>query len=80
MTAQVFFVAQQAQDTLTVPTAALQPGSRPQWQRAQIVAANGEIQARDVRTGISDRLRTQVLEGLVEGDHILSAPATGSGG
>jgi macrolide-specific efflux system membrane fusion protein len=25
-------------------------------------------------------LRTQVLEGLVEGDHILSAPATGSGG
>ncbi|WPN76616.1 efflux RND transporter periplasmic adaptor subunit [Pseudomonas germanica] len=80
MTAQVFFVAQQAQDTLTVPRAALQPGSRPQWQRAQIVAANGEIQPREVRTGISDRLRTQVLEGLAEGDHILSAPATGSGG
>ncbi|BBP69947.1 hemolysin secretion protein D [Pseudomonas sp. Seg1] len=80
MTAQVFFVAQQAQDTLTVPTASLQPGSRPQWQRAQIVAANGEVQSREVRTGISDRLRTQVLEGLAEGDHILSAPATGSGG
>ncbi|QXH74946.1 efflux RND transporter periplasmic adaptor subunit [Pseudomonas atacamensis] len=80
MTAQVFFVAQQAQDTLTVPTAALQPGSRPQWQRAQIVAANGDIQAREVRTGISDRLRTQVLEGLAEGEHVLSAPATGHGG
>ncbi|RON67336.1 efflux RND transporter periplasmic adaptor subunit [Pseudomonas fluorescens] len=80
MTAQVFFVAQQAQDTLTVPTASLQPGSRPQWQRAQIVAANGEVQSREVRTGISDRLRTQVLEGLAEGDHILSAPTTGSGG
>ncbi|MGE1091805.1 efflux RND transporter periplasmic adaptor subunit [Pseudomonas sp. 29] len=80
MTAQVFFVAQQAQDTLTVPSAALQPGSRPQWLRAQIVAANGEIESREVRTGISDRLRTQVLEGLAEGDHILSAPATGSGG
>ncbi|PTT89434.1 efflux RND transporter periplasmic adaptor subunit, partial [Pseudomonas sp. HMWF005] len=38
------------------------------------------IQSRDVRTGISDRLRTQVLEGLAEGDHILSTPATGSGG
>ena len=80
MTAQVFFVAEQAQDTLTVPTATLQPGSRPQWQRAQIVAANGEIQAREVRTGISDRLRTQVLEGLAEGEHVLSAPATGHGG
>jgi macrolide-specific efflux system membrane fusion protein len=80
MTAQVFFVAEQAQDTLTVPTAALQPESRPQWQRAQIVAANGDIQAREVRTGISDRLRTQVLEGLAEGEHVLSAPATGHGG
>ena len=80
MTAQVFFVAQQAQNTLTVPSAALQPGTRAQWQRVQIVAANGDIQSRDVRTGISDRLRTQVLEGLAEGDHILSAPATGSGG
>ncbi|RON72140.1 efflux transporter periplasmic adaptor subunit [Pseudomonas fluorescens] len=80
MTAQVFFVAEQAQDTLTVPTAALQPGSRRQWQRAQIVAANGDIQAREVRTGISDRLRTQVLEGLAEGEHVLSAPATGHGG
>ncbi|HWH88598.1 MAG TPA: efflux RND transporter periplasmic adaptor subunit [Pseudomonas sp.] len=80
MTAQVFFVAQQAQDTLTVPSAALQPGSRPQWQWAQIVAANGDIQAREVRTGISDRLRTQVLEGLAEGEHILSAPASGHGG
>jgi len=80
MTAQVFFVAEQAQNTLTVPTATLQPGSRPQWQRAQIVAANGEIQAREVRTGISDRLRTQVLEGLAEGEHVLSAPAAGHGG
>ncbi|MGZ9667413.1 efflux RND transporter periplasmic adaptor subunit [Pseudomonas sp. GNP014] len=80
MTAQVFFVAQQAQNTLTVPSAALQPGTRAQWQRVQIVATNGDIQSRDVRTGISDRLRTQVLEGLAEGDHILSTPATGSGG
>jgi macrolide-specific efflux system membrane fusion protein len=33
-----------------------------------------------VRTGIRDRLRTQILEGLVEGDHVLSSPATGNGG
>ncbi|PNB49382.1 efflux RND transporter periplasmic adaptor subunit [Pseudomonas sp. GW456-12-10-14-LB2] len=80
MTAQVFFVSQQAQNTLTVPTAALQRSARADWQLAQVVAANGEVQSREVRTGIRDRLRTQVLEGLVEGDHVLSSPATGNGG
>ncbi|WP_426205178.1 efflux RND transporter periplasmic adaptor subunit [Pseudomonas sp. TWP3-1] len=80
MTAQVFFVAQQARNTLTLPSAALQRSDRTDWQRAQIVAANGEIQSREVRTGISDRLRTQILEGLAEGEHVLSSPATGSGG
>ncbi|WP_085711971.1 MULTISPECIES: efflux RND transporter periplasmic adaptor subunit [unclassified Pseudomonas] len=80
MTAQVFFVSQQAQNTLTVPTAALQRSARADWQSAQVVAANGEIQSREVRIGIRDRLRTQILEGLVEGDHVLSSPATGNGG
>jgi macrolide-specific efflux system membrane fusion protein len=45
-----------------------------------VVAANGDVQPRQVRTGISDRLRTQILNGLAEGDHVLSAPVTGSGG
>jgi macrolide-specific efflux system membrane fusion protein len=80
MTAQVFFVSQQAQNTLTVPTAALQRSARADWQLAQVVAANGDVQSREVRTGIRDRLRTQILEGLVEGDHVLSSPATGNGG
>lgn len=80
MTAQVFFVSQQAQNTLTVPTAALQRSSRAEWQSAQVVAANGEIQSREVRIGIRDRLRTQILEGLAEGDHVLSNPAIGNGG
>ena len=80
MTAQVFFVARQAQNVLTVPTAALQNGTAANRQVAQVVAANGEVQRREVRTGISDRLRTQILDGLAEGDHVLSSPLTGSGG
>ena len=80
MTAQVFFVARQAQNVLTVPTAALQNGTAADRQIAQVVAANGEVQRREVRTGISDRLRTQILDGLAEGDHVLSPPLTGSGG
>ncbi|UQS14128.1 efflux RND transporter periplasmic adaptor subunit [Pseudomonas sp. HS6] len=80
MTAQVFFVSQQAQNTLTVPSAALQRSDRADWQLAHVVAASGEVQSREVRTGIRDRLRTQILEGLAEGDHVLSSPATGNGG
>ncbi|VEF10258.1 secretion protein HlyD [Pseudomonas fluorescens] len=80
MTTQVFFVADQAKDVLTAPVAALQSASAENRQTAQVVAANGEIQRREVRTGISDRLKVQILEGLKEGDHLLIGPADGSGG
>jgi len=80
MTTQVFFVASQAKDVLTAPVAALQGTATANRQTAQVIAANGEIQLREVHTGISDRLKVQVLEGLSEGDHLLVGPADGSGG
>ena len=80
MTTQVFFVSDQAKDVLTAPIAALQGGTQPNIQTAQVVAKNGRIEQRDVRTGISDRLRVQILDGLQEGDHLLIGPADGSGG
>lgn len=80
MTTQVFFVASQVKDALTVPVAALQsvPGSAAQI--ARVVAKNGAIEDREVRLGISDRLRVEVLEGLSEGDHLLIGPADSHGG
>ncbi|PVZ56830.1 efflux RND transporter periplasmic adaptor subunit [Pseudomonas sp. B1(2018)] len=80
MTTQVFFVASQAQNVLTAPIAALQTGAQPDLQTAQVVAKNGSIEQRNVRTGISDRLRVQILDGLQEGDHLLIGPVDGSGG
>ncbi|MFJ2536523.1 efflux RND transporter periplasmic adaptor subunit [Pseudomonas sp. NPDC087614] len=79
MTTQVFFVANQAKDVLTAPVAALQGRDTANLQTAQIVAANGNIESREVRTGISDRLKVQILDGLSEGDHLLIGPAVGSG-
>ncbi len=79
MTTQVFFVANQAKDVLTAPVAALQGSDTANLQTAQIVAANGNIESREVRTGISDRLKVQILDGLSEGDHLLIGPAVGSG-
>ncbi|WP_460054989.1 efflux RND transporter periplasmic adaptor subunit [Pseudomonas sp. S2_D06] len=80
MTTQVFFVANQAQNVLTAPITALQAGSQSDRQTAQVVASNGSIEQRNVRTGISDRLRVQILDGLQEGDHLLIGPVDGSGG
>ena len=80
MTTQVFFVSDQAKNVLTAPIAALQSGTKTDIQTAQVVAENGSLQQRDVRTGISDRLRVQILDGLQEGDHLLIGPVDGSGG
>ncbi|EJL93413.1 RND family efflux transporter, MFP subunit [Pseudomonas sp. GM102] len=80
MTTQVFFVSNQAKNVLTAPVAALQGGSQADSQSARVVAQNGDIEQRTVRTGISDRLKVQILDGLDEGDHLLIGPADGSGG
>ncbi|MBV4474173.1 MULTISPECIES: efflux RND transporter periplasmic adaptor subunit [Pseudomonas] len=80
MTTQVFFVANQAKNVLTAPVAALQGTAVADRQTAQVIAANGDIQSREVQTGISDRLKVQIVEGLSEGDHLLIGPADGSGG
>ncbi|MBX8517962.1 efflux RND transporter periplasmic adaptor subunit [Pseudomonas cichorii] len=80
MTAQIFFVANSAQNTLTAPLAALKSGPQADLQTARVLTASGDIQNREVRTGISDRLRVQILEGLNEGDRLLIGPSIGSGG
>jgi macrolide-specific efflux system membrane fusion protein len=80
MTAQIFFVAGSARNALTAPVAALRSGPQADLQLAQVITGNGEVEQRTVRTGISDRLRVQVLDGLSEGDRLLLKPATGSGG
>jgi len=80
MTTQVFFVADQVKDVLTAPVAALQGSTTANLQTAQVIAANGAIQQREVRTGISDRLKVQIVDGLNEGDHLLIGPADGNGG
>ncbi|OZY28392.1 efflux transporter periplasmic adaptor subunit [Pseudomonas lundensis] len=80
MTTQVFFVANQARDVLLAPVVALQGSADSDRQTARVVAKNGDIETRQIRTGISDRLRVEILEGLNEGDHLLIGPAPGNGG
>ncbi len=80
MTTQVFFVADQARDVLLAPIIALQGTTQDNRQTAYVVTENGKVEPREIRTGISDRLRLEIIDGLNEGDHLLIGPATGSGG
>ncbi len=81
MTAQVFFVAGQAQNVLTAPLAALEDdGDQADQRLVQVVDGNGKVEQRQVRTGLSDRLRVQIVDGLAEGDHLLIGAPVASGG
>ncbi|MNM48168.1 Macrolide export protein MacA [compost metagenome] len=81
MTTQVFFVAGRASKVLTVPVAALDEDASDENLRiAQVLNTNGKIEQRQVRTGLSDRLRVQVLEGLNEGEQLLIGAPAASGG
>ncbi|MNY40988.1 Macrolide export protein MacA [compost metagenome] len=79
MTTQVFFVSQHAKDILTAPIAALYSDGAGAQQIARVVARNGDVESREVRTGISDRQHVEILDGLSEGDYLLIGP-TGTGG
>lgn len=75
MTTQVFFVAGQASGVLTVPLAALD--EQDGVHIAQVLAPDGQVRPRQVRTGLSDRLRVQVLDGLGEGERLLIGQGSG---
>ncbi len=80
MTTQVFFVAGQASQVLTAPLAAFDEGKVEGLRLAQVVKRDGKIEQREVRTGLSDRLRVQILEGLAEGEQLVIGAPSASGG
>jgi len=78
MTTQVFFVAGQASQVLTVPLAALDDNNG--LRVARVLNSKGEVEQRQVQTGLSDRLRVQVLDGLSEGERLVIGAPSVSGG
>jgi macrolide-specific efflux system membrane fusion protein len=72
MSAQVFFVIARAREVLTAPLAAMTPvpGTADEF-RARVLV-DGKLDERVVRTGVHDRLHTQVLSGLRPGDLLVT--------
>ncbi|MFO3723748.1 efflux RND transporter periplasmic adaptor subunit [Pseudomonas sp. HLMP] len=80
MTTQVFFVAGQASQVLTAPLAALDDAGTDGLRLAQVLTRDGKVEQRKVRTGLNDRLRVQILDGLAEGEQLVIGAPAASGG
>ncbi|MDR5815295.1 MULTISPECIES: efflux RND transporter periplasmic adaptor subunit [unclassified Caballeronia] len=72
MSAQVFFVAQEAHDVPLAPLSALTPvaGSSDRY-RARVLA-DGRVVTRDVRVGVHDRLNAEIRSGLAPGERLVT--------
>jgi macrolide-specific efflux system membrane fusion protein len=82
MTAQVSIILNQANDVLLIPSQVIQkkPGKNSHYQVPVLKAQN--IEYKTVKIGISNKIYTEVIEGLAEGDQIVlgSASANASTG
>ena len=70
MTATVTIVTQEAAGAVLVPNGAISNGKVS-------VMRNGTVSSVPVQTGISDGVATEVLEGLKEGDHVVTGMTEG---
>ena len=71
MSARVFFVAVEADDVLLAPLVVLKPTGEADGYTAQVMEGE-QITQRSVRIGVRDRLNAAVLEGLNEGDLLVT--------
>ncbi|WP_341667302.1 efflux RND transporter periplasmic adaptor subunit [Alcaligenes sp. SDU_A2] len=73
MTAQVLFETARAEQALLAPLVALSPDPQnAQAHRLQVLAA-GKLQDRQVRLGVRDRHQAQILDGVAQGEQIVTA-------
>ena len=76
MTAQVRIVLDTAQSALTVPVAALGPRNNDGSYSLRVLDAKGKAVAREVKTGINNNVKVQILDGLAEGDKVVIGDAS----
>ncbi|WP_232301135.1 efflux RND transporter periplasmic adaptor subunit [Gilvimarinus agarilyticus] len=77
MTAQVFFIEEQAENVLTVPLGALRPGPNGPSVRKQTPAG---IERVPVKIGMRTRTQVEIIAGLQEGDEVVAGVRNGPAG
>ncbi|WP_313352985.1 efflux RND transporter periplasmic adaptor subunit [Paracoccus sp. (in: a-proteobacteria)] len=76
MTAQVSIILGAAQDVLTIPSSALGRPNRDGSHQVRVVASDGSVQTRDVMIGLNDKVFVEVIEGLAEGERVVTGDPT----
>lgn len=79
MTAQVHIVVAQAPQALAVPAAALGAADADGRPTVRVLLGEGRAQridTRAVRTGLNNRVHVQILEGLQEGERVITGEIT----
>ncbi|WP_423600011.1 efflux RND transporter periplasmic adaptor subunit [Roseateles sp. MS654] len=80
MTAQASIVLASAKATLSIPVAALGTrDARTGLHRVRLLGPQGRLEDRQVRIGLNNRVRAQVLEGLDEGEKVVTSEAKALG-
>ena len=78
MTAQVVFITAKAEDAVVAPLSAMTINGEA--VTARVLDANEQPQSRKLRLGARSRHQVEVLEGLSEGDRLITAEAKSGGG
>lgn len=73
MTAQVFFIVAAAENALLIPASAVQfpAAGEKTAPQVQVIDSQGNLSSRSIKTGISNRIKIQVLEGLEVGETVV---------
>ena len=80
MTAQVVFVTAKAKNALGIPLIALNAQSEGDAHTVRVLNAKGQPEARAVRLGVRSRHQVQILEGLKDGERVVTGESTSAGG
>jgi membrane fusion protein, macrolide-specific efflux system len=71
MTAEVHIILADAKNVLIAPVSALKDTDQPNQAKVRVLVGD-KIEERTVKTGITDKINTQILDGLKEGDKVVA--------
>jgi macrolide-specific efflux system membrane fusion protein len=75
MTAEVTIVLDEAKNVLLIPESALGAKDAKGAYTVRVLNGDGQVENRTVKTGLSDSVNIQVLDGLKEGDRVILGEA-----
>ncbi len=78
MTTQVYITLEEARGVLTIPAAALGDRNGEGRYRVRVIDGKGVIEDRWVRIGLNNNVRTEIKEGLREGEQVVIGEQTGA--